>query len=82
MKYIILIALFLSTSLYANYTFTGENAGKIDMHGGKGDSLIKGKNKFSNQKFNSLSNIGINKPSMPNKPTVLIKKEKDINEKK
>jgi hypothetical protein len=80
MKYILIIALFLSTSIYANYAFTGENAGKIDMHGGKGDSLIKGKNKFSNQKFNSLSNIGINKPSIPNKPTILIKKKKEEKE--
>ena len=81
MKYILIIAIFLSSSLYANYAFTGENTGKIDMHGGKSNSLIKDQNKFSNKKFNSLNNIGINKPLMPNKPTTLIKEE-DKKEKK
>ena len=81
MKYILTIAIFLSSSLFANYAFTGENTVKIDMHGGKGDSLVKGQSKFSNKKFNTLSNIGINKPLMPNKPTTLIKEE-DKKEKK
>ncbi len=81
MKYILIIAIFLSSSLFANYAFTGENTGKIDMHGGKGDSLINSKNKFSDKKFNSLSNIGITKPSMPNKPTTLIKEKIDIDSK-
>lgn len=81
MKYILTITLFLSTSLYANYTFTGENTGKIDMHGGKADKLLINKNKFSN-KVNTLSNIGIVKPSSPLAPKELIEKKENIKKEK
>ena len=51
------------------------------MHGGKKDSLLTNKNKFSNMGINSLGNIGIKKPTMPTKPIDLIKKEKKSTEK-
>lgn len=76
MKYILTITILLSTSLFANYAFTGENTGKIDMHGGKGDKLLTNKNGFSNTKTSPLSNIGIKKPTMPKKPASLVKEEK------
>ena len=82
MKQIQMIILLLSTSLFANYAYTGENSGKIDMHGGKGDSLLTNKNKFSNTGISPLSNIGIKKPTSPMKPIELIKKEKKNTEEK
>jgi len=82
MKYILTIALFLSSSLYANYSFTGENTGKIDMHGGKTDKLLTNKNKFSNNKLNSLSNIGISKPVSPLAPKVLIEEKETTKKEK
>lgn len=76
MKYILAITIFLSSSLFANYAFTGENTGKIDMHGGKGDKLIKNKNAFSNKNINPLSNMGIVKSKSPLASKVLIEEEK------
>ena len=76
MKQILLITTFLATSLFANYAYTGENSGKIDMHGGKGESLLGNNKKFTNSNFNSLNDIGIMKPKAPTKPAELIKKEK------
>ena len=84
MKYILIITIFLSSSIYANYAFTGENTGKIDMHGGKGDKLLTNKNTFSNKGVSPLSNMGINKPSSPLAPKALIeekKTKKEINKK-
>ena len=80
MKYILILTLFLGTSLFANYAFTGENSGKIDMHGGKKDKLLTNKNTFSNTKLNnlgSMGSMGISKPLMPKKPSTLIKEEKE-----
>lgn len=76
MKYILTITIFLSSSLFANYAFTGENTGKIDMHGGKGDKLITNKNGFSNKSISPLSNMGIAKPTSPFAPKALIEEEK------
>lgn len=75
MKYILTITIFLSSSLFANYAFTGENTGKIDMHGGKGDKLITNKNKFLSPNFNSLSDIKVTKPKAPTEPKELIIKK-------
>ncbi len=76
MKYILTITIFLSSSLFANYAFTGENTGKIDMHGGKSDKLIINKNAFSTKNINPLSNMGIVKPTSPLASKVLIEEEK------
>lgn len=78
MKYILTIAIFLSSSLFANYSFTGENTGKIDMHGGKGDKLITNKNGFSNKKISPLSDMGISKPTSPLAPKALIEEKENI----
>lgn len=68
MKYILLISIFLSVS-YANYNYTNENSGKIDMHGGKSDKLLGNKNSFSNKSLNSLGTISKPKnPVLPKKP--------------
>ncbi|WP_121627020.1 hypothetical protein [Poseidonibacter antarcticus] len=82
MKQILLIATVLATSLFANYSYTGENSGKIDMHGGKSNSLLTNKSKFSNTGINSLGSIGIKKPLIPMKPNELIKEQKKTTEKK
>jgi hypothetical protein len=75
MKFLLLCLIFLTNILYANYAITGENAGKIDMHGGKSDMLLNNKNSLSNTNFNNLGNIGINKPVSPTAPQQLIKEE-------
>ena len=82
MKYILTITIFLSSSLFANYAFTGENTGKIDMHGGKSDKLIINKNTFLSPNFSSLSDIKVRKPKAPKEPKELIIKkiQKDIKE--
>lgn len=61
MKTLVLCLVLFSTSLFANYAYTGQNSGKIDMHGGKGDKL-SGSSSFSNSPF-SL------RDSEPNKKT-------------
>lgn len=76
MKKIILSSLFFTNILFANYAFTNENAGKIDMHGGKSEKLLNNKNSLSNTNFNNLGNIGITKPLEPTAPQQLIKQEK------
>lgn len=72
MKILIITTIFLTNILFANYAYNGENSGKIDMHGGKKDALLKDKKGFSNSNLNSLGNIGINKPSAPKTPNTLI----------
>ena len=75
MKILLLCSIFLTNILFANYNYTGQNAGKIDMHGGKSDMLINNKNSLSNKNFNNLNTIGINKPTSPIAPEKLIKEE-------
>ena len=77
MKRILFITIVFTSALFANYAYTEENSGKIDMHGGKGEKLLTNKSKFSNMGMNSLGNIGIKKPTMPTKPVDLIKEEKE-----
>jgi len=73
MKILLIVTIFLTNILYANYTFSGTNNGNIDMHGGKSDSLLNEKNSFSNT---NLNNIGIIKPIAPTAPQNLIKEDK------
>ena len=82
-KYLIIFLALTSTSLFANYTYGGNNMGKIDMHGGKEQKLVPGQMNLNN--LNGLNNLSINKPTTPTKPAVneLIKKEekkKETNE--
>ncbi|RXJ86684.1 hypothetical protein [Arcobacter sp. CECT 8985] len=51
MKKILILILSLATFSFANSTY-----GKIDMHGGKQDSLINNSNSFKKKNFNSFSN--------------------------
>lgn len=76
MKKTILFLIIFSTSLFANYTFGGNNMGNIDMHGGKEQKLVPNQMKLNN--FNGLNNLSINKPTTPIKPEVkeLIEQEK------
>ncbi|QKF58918.1 hypothetical protein [Aliarcobacter lanthieri] len=63
MKTLLIVTIFLSNFLFANYNYVGENNGKIDMHGGKKDSLLNQKNSISN-----INQIGIMKPVVPTQP--------------
>lgn len=72
MKILLIVTLFLTTILFANYNYTNDNSGKIDMHGGKGENLINQKNSLSNTNFKE---IGIVKPIAPVAPEKLIKEE-------
>ena len=82
MKVLLLNFIFLTNILFAQYDYSTQNSGKIDMHGGKGEMLLNNKNSLSNTNLNSLGNIGINKPTSPIAPQTLIKEEKKIEEKK
>jgi len=75
MKFLVLTILFLSTSLFANYAYQGENSGKIDMHGGKGDKLSSGISKFKTPNVSPLGGLAVDKPTSPFSPSPLIKKE-------
>jgi hypothetical protein len=65
MKRLLIVTLFLTNFLFANYNYSDENAGKIDMHGGKNDSLGG----------SSFGNMNIQKPIAPIAPKSLIEKE-------
>ncbi|QKF73320.1 hypothetical protein AFAEC_1155 [Aliarcobacter faecis] len=72
MKKLLIVTLIFTNFLFANYNYTGENSGKIDMHGGKGENLINKGNSLSNK---GLNDIGIIKPTPPKAPENLIKDE-------
>lgn len=73
MKILLIVTIFFANILFANYNYTNQNSGKIDMHGGKSENLINEKNSLSNTNFNS---IGITKPTNPTPPEILVKNEK------
>lgn len=73
MKILLIVTTFLATILLANYNYTNEDSGKIDMHGGKNENLINQTNSLSNKNFKE---IGIVKPLAPVAPEKLIKEEK------
>lgn len=58
MKFLVVSSIFMASSLFANYAYTGSDKGKIDMHGGKGDKLINSSKNFKNDAFNSLGGLG------------------------
>jgi hypothetical protein len=39
MKTLLIVTIFLINILFADNTYSSENSGKIDMHGGKTDTL-------------------------------------------
>lgn len=68
MKILLIVTLFLSNILFANYNYNGENNGKIDMHGGKNLSLVpSGSKKFEN--------MDISKPFLPVAPKALVEEK-------
>ena len=72
MKRLLIDTIFFTNILFANSTYTGQNSGKIDMHGGKPDSIAP----------TSFKNIDIKKPIAPIAPKSLIEDEKKKEEKK
>lgn len=65
MKRLLIVTIFFTSILFANYNYTEENSGKIDMHGGKSDSLVP----------SNFGNMNIQKPIAPIAPKQLIEKE-------
>ena len=72
MKRLLIVTIFLTNILFANSTYTEQTSGKIDMHGGKTDSITT----------SSFKNIDIKKPIAPIAPKILIEDEKKKEEKK
>lgn len=70
-----LFTIFLAASLFGNYAHQGENSGKIDMHGGKSDSLVKKNKNFSNSNLSPFGTMGLSKEVTPKKQPSSIKKE-------
>ena len=69
---LLLVTIFLTNILFADSTYTEQTSGKIDMHGGKTDSLAP----------TGFKNIDIKKPISPIAPKTLIEDEKKKEEKK
>ena len=72
MKRLLIVTIFLMNILFTNSTYTEQNSGKIDMHGGKTDSLTT----------TGFKNIDIKKPIVPIAPKMLIEDEKKKEEEK
>ena len=72
MKRLLIFTIFLTNILFADSTYTEQTSGKIDMHGGKTDSITT----------SSFKNIDIKKPIAPIAPKSLIEDEKKKEEKK
>lgn len=73
MKILLIVTIIFTNFLFANYDYRGQNSGKIDMHGGKGENLINEQNSLQNK---DLNKIGIIKPKLPNAPQKLINEDK------
>ena len=69
MKILLIVTIFLTNILFANYNYTDQNSQKIDMHGGKTDSLTT----------TGFKNIDIKEPIAPK---ILIEEDKKKEEKK
>ena len=69
MKRLLIVTIFFTGILFANYNYTDENSGKIDMHGGKSDSLVP----------SNFGNMNIQKPIAPKQ--LIEKEEKRLEEK-
>lgn len=75
MKLLITSLIFVS-SLFANYAYTGQNSGKIDMHGGKSDKLTGNKG-FSANNF-SLENNPLQKDTKTEETSNLKEKKEEL----
>ncbi len=54
----LILTLLISNLLFANYTYQGDNGGKIDMHGGKKQKLIDRPSNLSSKPF-IIGNFGL-----------------------
>ena len=72
----LILTIFLTNIVFANYVYENPSKGKIDMHGGKSSSLVDDKSSFSNSNFNSLGNIGIKKEEAPKEESIINKEKK------
>lgn len=70
-----LFLLSLGSSLLANYAYTNENLGKIDMHGGKKQNLLDKKTNFSSKTLQD--GLNVSKPKKPLVPDTLIKNKEE-----
>lgn len=78
MKFLVVSSIFMASSLFANYAYQGQNSGKIDMHGGKSDKLIKSSKNFKSDAFNSLGGLGLKNSMKSPKTSEIIAPEKKI----
>lgn len=70
MKILLIVTLFLSNFLFANYNYKDENSGKIDMHGKNGSKLMDSSNSLGSKNFKVIKPLS---PITPKKPEELIK---------
>ncbi|WP_428025857.1 hypothetical protein [Arcobacter sp.] len=75
----LLFSILFTTLVFANYNYSNQNSGKIDMHGGKSDNLLKDKNSLSNMNSNSLGNQ-LKKKKEPKTEVIEEKEFKELKE--
>jgi len=70
MKMLLIVLIFLSTQLFANYAFSDEKTVKIDMHGGNSEQLstTTGFSKMPTGGLKGMNSFIIKKPKEPTKP--------------
>ena len=72
MKTLLIVTIFLTNIFSAEYTYSNKNSTKIDMHGGKTDTLAP----------TSFKNLDVKKPISPIAPRTLVEEEKKKDDKK
>ncbi len=72
MKILLIVTIFLTNIFATEYTYSNKNSTKIDMHGGKTDTLAP----------TSFKNLDVKKPISPIAPRTLVEEDKKKEEKK
>ena len=72
MKILLIVTIFLTNIFATEYTYSNKNSTKIDMHGGKTDTLAP----------TSFKNLDVKKPISPIAPRTLVEEEKKKDDKK
>ena len=72
MKILLIITIFLTNIFATEYSYSNKNSTKIDMHGGKTDTLAP----------TSIKNLDVKQPLSPMAPKTLVEDEKKKEEKK
>ena len=70
---LLIVTIFLTNIFSAEYTYSNKNSTKIDMHGGKTDTLVPS---------TDFKNLDVKQPLSPLAPKTLIEDEKKKDEKK